>query len=260
MPTVATERFESPPLDVPRPWAAAAHRIAEMIWLGELNTGDRLPPERELAVSLRLSRPTLRAALQALAGEGLLAILHGRSGGSIVVSDLVPEHLVNVGPPLERDDVSGVLEARRAVEPRLAQLAARHRTAGDLRTMEAVIERQEEGGSDWGVHLQLDTKFHLAIARACHNATALVLMKELQRRLLRVRFGPLRMPHDPDSIVDVHRRTLAAIARRDAGLLEAVMDEHLGWLERAWDRETARDRQAPEEATSLSGRNSLGQS
>jgi len=215
---------------------ALAARIAEAIWSGELAVGDRVPPERDLGARLDLSRPTVRAALRDLRGEGLLEVRRGRAGGSFVRTDLVPERLLPPlpGPP---PDVLELLEARRAVEVQVAVLAAIHATEADLIALTQIVDRQRRAPHDWEAGIQLDVRFHLQLARAAHNEVVWGLARTLQRHVWRSRLRDLRMPHDVGVVADIHERTLRAVACRDVGEIERVMDEHLGWLERAWERE-----------------------
>src|SRR5215203_4042452 len=101
------------------------HQIADVIRSGEVGEGEWLPGERALAERMQVSRPTVRAAVQSLVDAGVLEVMSGRSGGARVVSMWVPPELtVPAQRPPSSDAVFRLLEARRAVEPRLAQLAA----------------------------------------------------------------------------------------------------------------------------------------
>jgi GntR family transcriptional repressor for pyruvate dehydrogenase complex len=219
-----------------------AARIGEAIWLGELAVGDRIPSERDLAVRLDLSRPTVRAALRDLRRQGLLEVRHGRAGGSFVRTDLVPEHLL---PPLPQaaPGVPDLLEARRAVELQVARLAAVHATDADLEMLSRTVQRQRSASHDWDVNIQFDVKFHLQLARATHNQMIWLIGQTLQRHIWRSRLRALRMPHDPELVADIHERTLQAIRGKDLSEIELAMDQHLGWLER--DRELDRRDEAP---------------
>jgi DNA-binding FadR family transcriptional regulator len=88
--------------------------------------------------------------------------------------------------------------------------------------------------------LQLDMQFHVRMAEATGNATVVGLMRSLLRRLEIGRDLALRQPPIPEWVVDVHERTLAALRTGDHGDITAVMDEHLGGMERAWEQETGR--------------------
>jgi DNA-binding transcriptional regulator YhcF (GntR family) len=132
------------PVSTRRTFEEAVEQIADKVKSGELHVGDRLPSERELAAQMRISRPTLREAVKALAEAGVLEVRRGQSGGIFVASELVPRELVRTTTQMRVSEVAGVLEARRLLEPRVAQLAAVHAGEEDFAAMQATIERQRE--------------------------------------------------------------------------------------------------------------------
>jgi GntR family transcriptional repressor for pyruvate dehydrogenase complex len=234
------------PVATRRTFEEAVEQIAEKVKSGDLAVGARLPSERELAAQLRISRPTLREAVKVLAEAGVLEVRRGQSGGAYVASELVPRELLRTTTSIRVSEVAGVLEARRLLEPRVAQLAAVHAGEDDFAAMQATIERQREvaGTTDFLEHedlfLQLDLKFHLSMARATRNSTVVALMRNLFRRLEIARDMAVHAPPVPDWAIDIHERTLAAIRAADFPLIESVMDEHLAQLEQIWERETGR--------------------
>jgi DNA-binding FadR family transcriptional regulator len=234
------------PVATRRTFEEAVEQIAEKVKSGEVAVGERLPSERELAAQLRISRPTLREAVKVLAEAGVLEVRRGQSGGAYVASELVPRELLRTTTSIRVSEVAGVLEARRLLEPRVAQLAAVHAGEEDFAAMQATIERQRElaGKGDFLEHedlfLQLDLKFHLAMARATRNSTVVALMRHLFKRLEIARDMAVHAPPVPDWAIDIHERTLASIRAADFALIESVMDEHLAQLEQIWERETGR--------------------
>lgn len=233
------------PVATRRTFEEAVDQIAEKVKTGELHAGDRLPPERELAARMRISRPTLREAVKVLSEAAVLEVRRGQSGGVFVKSELVPRELLRTRAELRVGEVAGVLEARRMLEPRVAQLAAVHAGEDDFTAMRATIDRQRAlvAGDVLGhedLFLQLDLKFHLAIARATRNSTVLQLMRQLFPRLEIARDMAAHARLVPDWTIGVHERTLAAIRSADFELIDAVMDEHLSQLEEIWQRETGR--------------------
>ena len=234
------------PVSTKRTFEEAVDQIVEQIRGGDLHAGDRLPSERELAAQMRISRPTLREAIKTLVEAGVLEVRRGQSGGIFVASELVPRELLRSRQEIRFGEISGVLEARRLLEPRVAQLAAVHATDEDFGVMAQTIERQRELASseDFLRHedlfLQLDMKFHVALARATRNSTIVALMRTLLRQLEIARDMAMHAPLVPDWTIEIHERTLAAVRAADFEQIEAVMDEHLSQLEQIWERETGR--------------------
>jgi DNA-binding FadR family transcriptional regulator len=234
------------PVSTRRTFEEAVQQIAEKVRAGDLHVGDRLPSERELAALMRISRPTLREAVKVLSETGVLEVRRGQSGGIFVASELVPRELLHTRSEVRVSEVAGVLEARRLLEPRVAQLAAVHAGDEDFGAMRQTIERQRElsAQEDFLSHedlfLQLDLKFHLAMARATRNSTVVALMRSLFNRLEIARDMAAHAPLVPDWTIEIHERTLAAVRSADFPVIDRVMDEHLSQLERIWERETGR--------------------
>jgi DNA-binding FadR family transcriptional regulator len=155
-----------------------------------------------------------------------------------VAGDVVPVELVRERSSLRLEEVADVLEARRLVEPGVARLAAQRASEEDLRPLERSIEAMREicargyGAADEERFLQLDLQFHLALARATANPTVASLMRSLLRQLEIARDMAMHLPLVPEWTIEVHERTLAAVRSGDLDQVSAVMDEHLGQLER----------------------------
>ena len=234
------------PVGPRRTFEGAVEQIAERIRLGELAAGERLPSERELAAAMQISRATLREAVRVLVDAGVVAVRPGAGGGMVVASDYVPSELVRSMSGLRLDEVAGVLEARRLIEPRVAQLAAMKASDEDFEHLARTLEAQRAlvARGDVLEHedrfLQLDTQFHLRIARASGNSTIVSLMRTLFRRLEIARDLAMHEPPTASWVIDVHERTLAAIRSADHARIDEVMDEHLAAMERAWERATER--------------------
>jgi GntR family transcriptional regulator, transcriptional repressor for pyruvate dehydrogenase complex len=177
----------------------AAEQIADKVRAGELRSGDKLPPERDLAV---------------------------------------PTELIRRRSELRRAEVAHVLEARRIVEPGVAVLAASRATEEDFAALGRSVEAMREiveggyGPEHEDRFLQLDVQFHLAMARAAGNPTVETLMRTLFRQLEIARDMAMHLPTVPEWTIAIHDRTLEALRGGDEDDVRAVMDEHLGQLER----------------------------
>jgi GntR family transcriptional regulator, transcriptional repressor for pyruvate dehydrogenase complex len=234
------------PVGPRRTFEGAVEQIAEAIRLGELNEGDRLPAERELATAMQISRATLREAVRVLSDAKVLTVKPGSSGGIYVASGYVPFELLRSKSKLRLGEVAGVLEARRLFEPRVAQLASLNARDNDFIRLQANIDQQKalvDAGDvtqEIDRFLQLDAQFHLSIASATGNATIVSLMRMLLRQLEIARDMALHLPPIPGWVIEIHERTLAAIRSTDQQEIEVVMDEHLAAMERNWERETGR--------------------
>jgi DNA-binding FadR family transcriptional regulator len=128
-------------------------QLRGQILSGELEPGQSLPSELELAEGLGVSRTAVREALNRLAAERLLSIPHGaskqvldyrRSAGL----ELLPALLVSADGRIDPDVVRGVVEMRSALAPDVARLAAERRDKAVVARLDAVVARMEEAGED----------------------------------------------------------------------------------------------------------------
>lgn len=229
-----TEAVHFTPVRSRRVFEDAVAQIADRIRSGEMQPGDFLPSERRLASQLSVSRRTLREAIKVLVQAGVLAVKSGAAGGTYVRSDAIPAGLIAQRTELRLSEVSDVLEARRLFEPQLAQVAALFAEPEDFAAMERTIVLQRQHAHDPARQLGFDTRFHILMARASRNMVAVEVMRSILEKIEIVREMALRGPDDPQTAVDIHVRTLAALRRRNLAEVGRVMDEHLAFLEQRW--------------------------
>ena len=234
------------PVRTRRSFEEALDQIAELITAGDLEVGDRLPPEREMAAQLDISRPTLREALKVLSQAGIIEV-RSRSGGTVVRSDLIPREVISGRSDVVVEAVGDVLEVRRVIETSIARIASVRASEQDFRAMRATIDLQRAAShDDVAYHLQLDERFHLLMARATGNPMFVELVRTIFGRLAIARDMTPRTAGDTALEVDIHARTLSALESRDPVVIDAAMDEHLSYLETIWERETGRRLRRPE--------------
>lgn len=186
---------------------------------------DRLPPEPKLSEELGVSRGRLRTLLKRLESEG--AIWRHVGKGTFVG----PRKLVDSNPVAASFSVDDILQARTALEPQLAALAAIHCTPDDVAEMDACLAEMKLAPSmlHWK---RLDERLHRAIAQATHNNLLLTLYDTLRSQMkvtldsrIDQVFGSEPGPkEDTDS---EHLEVVEAIRRHDPTAAERVMREHL---------------------------------
>jgi GntR family transcriptional repressor for pyruvate dehydrogenase complex len=225
-----------------RTFEEAIEQIAFAIRVGDLHVGDRLPAERTLAGIMGISRPALREAIKVLAKAGVVTVLPGSGGGTVVKSDTIPTSLVHRGIELRIGEVAAVLEARRLIEPQIAQLAGLYASDADFRALQQAIDSHRQAMQDADLRGQWDERFHLLIARATGNPTLVDVMRGLLRKLAIAWDMDYRGRDEPERGLVIHERTLRALMSRDPAQINEVMDEHLAILERQWEDETGRPR------------------
>ena len=227
-------------VDNRRLYRQIADQIAALIERGEYGQGQRLPPERDLARQLGVSRPSVREALIALEVEGYVEV---RVGSGVYVKSPHP-------PPVQSDPLpedSGPFElinARRLIESECAALAAKAATRAQVRAMEDALDQMEADREKGTMPLASDRLFHLRIAQASGNSALALVVKTLWDQ----RTGPLflRLEHHFDTpalwsvAIREHREIIAAIARHDGSGARGAMRRHMNQAARrfsaSWDK------------------------
>jgi DNA-binding FadR family transcriptional regulator len=206
-------------------------QIVDLIQAGQLREGDALPGERSLATAMDVSRPTIRLAVGLLADAGVLEVSPGRGGGIRVVSMWIPDGLLEAPAEFRASVVFELLEARRTVEPRVAQLAAARGTDEHFSRMEATIELQQEVENDRLKIAQADFLFHRIMWQAAGNPALERMLTGVFEGLALAFDRLLRTDSDRAHAIDLHTKTLAALRRGEPEQIDAVMDWHLSYLE-----------------------------
>jgi GntR family transcriptional repressor for pyruvate dehydrogenase complex len=217
------------PVKSTRIYAEIVRQIRSLVSDGRLKSGDRLPPERELAEQFRVSRTSVREALRALESTGLIEI---RAGEGAFVREVSVEALVE---PLalvilnQREAIAELYEARRVLEPPIAGLAARRASPDELAEMVRILEEQAREVAAGRTGLPQDAAFHTAIGEAAHNRAITRIVAALMDLLTQTREESLQTPGRPQRSHQDHRRVLAAIqARDDEGARQAMLDHLIG--------------------------------
>jgi GntR family transcriptional repressor for pyruvate dehydrogenase complex len=213
--------------------------LREMIHRGELRPGDRLPPERDLAKLLGVSRPTLRAGIRSLAAVGVLQSRQG-AGTFVVGSEGTPSldsSPLRLMASLHGFTTAEMFEARRALEMSVAGLAAERATGEQMATMSEEIAGMYASLDDPEQYLVHDMRFHQTIAAASGNRILTVLMNMVAKVLFDVRIKTVKQAQDLREAAEMHRRIYRAIRDRDPETARAMMREHLILSQRSWEQE-----------------------
>ncbi|MDB5757677.1 MAG: transcriptional regulator, GntR-family [Burkholderia sp.] len=192
--------------------------------------GSRLPPERQLALALKVSRPSVREALIALEVEGWIEV---RKGSGIYVRDRSRDDAgaaaetaqANAPGPLE------LLRARALVEGEVAALAAGMANRAQIAGLEEAVRQMEAEAAGGAVPLHGDRLFHLRLARITRNSTLVRVVAELfdqRSNPLSSRLGE-HLEHGASwrSAVREHRQVILALKCRDPVAAREAMQRHM---------------------------------
>jgi DNA-binding FadR family transcriptional regulator len=204
----------------------AVGRLAEAIRLGVFEAGDRLPPERELADVMQVSRMTLRDALGALREAGLVETRRGRAGGTYVLATpRRPARPQRAGPPPDRR-LLDALDFRRVVEPGAAALAAsRALDDADRNRLLTVLAAAEDAPDDASRRVA-DSRLHLTIAQVAGSDSLTAAVADAQIRLGELLAAIPVLPRNIEHGNAQHRAVVDAILAGDAQAARVAMEEH----------------------------------
>jgi GntR family transcriptional repressor for pyruvate dehydrogenase complex len=213
------------PVSVPSAADVVVAQLTRAIELGRLLPGDQLPPERELALQLGISRVTLRSALRELEEAALLErVRHGSGGGALVIA-AGSATVGDAGPRTPRDPREETYEFRVACESAVAELAAARRTDADLSRLERAIE-DLRGELTPGRFREADSSFHLAVADAAGNRLLREAVEEARAGML-LPLDAIRFEVVVPSTIEHHRRIFDAIAAGDPDAARRSVVDHL---------------------------------
>ncbi|MEI4273086.1 FCD domain-containing protein [Klenkia sp. LSe6-5] len=212
------------PLRRNRLYEQVVHQLLTWAAAAGLGPGDRLPAERELAASLGVSRATLAQALVALEVTGVVAVRHG--DGTVLLTAPRPESVL-AALDARREDLGAVIEAREALEVRLAALAARRRTDDDLVELDAALAAMAADVESGGRGVAGDERFHAAVTAAGHSALLARFMAEIADRIRDSRIESLAQEGRPHRSLEGHRAIAEAIRAGDPDAAATAMAAHI---------------------------------
>ena len=205
-------------------------RIRHAIESGIYADGDQLPAERQLAITFGTARSTIRKVLDQLADK------------SLVVRRVGSGTFVNYAGPIRQgmDDIAGLvsplqlIETRFAIEPYMTRLAAIHATGADLDTFEDVLRRIERTDDDPTLFTQLDSEFHLDLARCSRNPLIVRMYQQVNMVRLHAQWNRMKqliLSRDKINAYNAqHRALYEALRHRD---VQGAVDQITRHLEQA---------------------------
>ncbi len=208
-------------------------RFEELILSGKLAIGEKLPSERELALQLGVSRPVVHEGLMELTFRGLVSMKprvgavvadYRKQGSLALLTSLLNYHRDGIDPKL----LASLLDMRRLIEVETARLAARNRSAAQLRALRDILNREEAAGEGETDRIaDLDFDFHHCLAMATGNMIYPLLLnsfKDLYTSLSGRFFS------DPNVVPEVfafHRKLIEAIEKKNSKTAVRIMNRLL---------------------------------
>ena len=228
-------------------------RLLNLIKERELRPGDKLPPERELATMMNVSRPSLREALRALS---IMNIIEIRQGDGTYISSLEPDLLVeHLDFVFALDDSTflELFEARKILEVGIVALAAERITDEEIAVLEDCLQNAVDSAADPVAFLQADLDLHEAITRAAKNPILSRVMTSISQLGSASRSRTTSIPGVVNDTVNDHHNIVAALKARNPEAARQAMLFHLNNVETRLERLVESQQMAasprPDEAT-----------
>jgi DNA-binding FadR family transcriptional regulator len=211
-------------------------QIRDLVREGRLKPGDKLPPEQVLAEKFGTSRPSVREALSALEMLGIIESRGGR-GNFIKETPRSPLYEQEVVELEEEESPFEVLEARKAVETEIADLAAKKATQEDIDAIYKSLHQMEEAVNNIPEMMAFDREFHLSIARAAHNNLLFSMMTYLSNLLkeklwVKMKEKTWNLPGYPQKYLKDHTEIFNAIKNKDGKDARKRVHHHLAGVEK----------------------------
>jgi GntR family transcriptional regulator, transcriptional repressor for pyruvate dehydrogenase complex len=216
-------------------YAELSWSLRQDIMSGKLKGGELLPAEADLAETWEVSRSTVREAVRTLQEAGLV----GRNGHRARVVTQPTEsgaRFRELRRAMRRRKVSfaGLCETLAILEPQLTRLAATRANESDLRLLMHTLQAQEDHLDDVERWSALDEKFHIVIAEAAKNPALAVARIPIGQYALPALQAFLNQRPVMDRSVELHRRILAEIIRKDGEAAEVLSRQHVEEYMRGW--------------------------
>jgi GntR family transcriptional repressor for pyruvate dehydrogenase complex len=207
-----------------------AHQIENAILEKKYVTGSKLPSENELCEQFGVSRTSVRDALGTLEAQGLIDIVKGKG---MFVKRLTTETVTNILQKYlrgrtDRNYILDLVHARQILEPAIAFTAALNYNDEDIERMSEDIRNLSECEGGYSELADLDTMFHLNLARASRNSIMPLLLDPIHKLIPEVKSTIYATIKDAkESAVIWHQKILDAVISGDARKARQAMEEHL---------------------------------
>ncbi|MFZ0052163.1 MAG: FadR/GntR family transcriptional regulator [Desulfobaccales bacterium] len=215
-----------------RAYQDVVNQIIKLIQTGKLKKEDQLPSERELTEAFKVSRTTVREAIRCLESLRLVDSRHGN--GTFVLASGRDVSIRSLSAALfhEKDDLKDIFYIREIIEPSIAQLAAEYASPEEVKQLEEMVRAHEESLASGANTVDLDTAFHMTLARAAKNRVMSRLVHALMDLLAESRKGVLQSDRRAVESLRGHKMILDAVKMGDGVGAGEAMRHHLQGIEK----------------------------
>ncbi|MBW2031724.1 MAG: FadR family transcriptional regulator [Deltaproteobacteria bacterium] len=220
---------------------AIIRELESLIDSGFIPEGSKLPPERELAKILNVSRPSLRVAIKVLS---LLGILENRQGDGTYLTDSNQWTIepLSIMLSMKKGALLDIFEARESIENSCAGFAALRRDEEDLCEMQRALDNMHSNYDNPDKYIEYDLNFHKAVIFAAKNPVFVDLMEKIYRLLVDTRNNSRRYPSElyREKNFQQHVKIFESIKNSDFQKATTAMAQHMGHIKRRLMERTVR--------------------
>lgn len=222
----------------PKTSERVARELVNHIVDNNLAEGTKLPNERQLSEVFDVGRTTLREAMRLLETRGVITIKSGPGGGPVVRRPRPDDLRESLTLLLQfaGSSLTDVLDARLALEPMMAGLAARRVDAEQVAELRRSIERMRENAADQALFLEENRKFHSLVAEAAGSSVLWVFTETLKSIADGGGLGVEYTPRRREAVAAAHEKIVDALAAGDSQAAEDAMRGHLDEAGDYWRR------------------------
>jgi GntR family transcriptional repressor for pyruvate dehydrogenase complex len=211
-----------------------AEQIQQLILSRQINPGDRLPTERELGETFKVSRTVIREAIRVLEARGLVV---SQTGSGTYAQAIQGEDVANsLGMYITTQGqfftLDSLMEVRRVLEIQVVKLAAERAEPQDIEKLESILDNMCKVKKDVDAFSKWDLEFHMVIARASGNPLFEILIEPLTEALFELIWTGTSAPGAAEEACDFHREILNALEAKDADKAVEAMRLHLDQSQR----------------------------
>lgn len=208
---------------------AVVGRLTQVVLNGELKPGSLLPPERDMAEHLGVSRNVVREATKIMQSRGLLTVKQGL--GTVVngVTSAPMQQMFSHALHGNEEALLHLTEVRLSLEVQIAALAAERAASGNVARLQELLDAMASSLTNNERYADLDVEFHLELARATQNPLFVLMLESVATMLHQSRELALATAPAPaaETAQQAHKRIFKAVTAKDAQAAAAAMSSHL---------------------------------
>ena len=227
-------------IKTPKVYDQVIEQIKSKIKSGDIKRGDKLPSERELAESLKVSRTSVREALRALEVVGLVESRQGAGNYIRTNFDNSLFEPLSIMFMLQESSIKEMYDLRETLELQCAKLSAQNIADNELELLTAILDRMYIAISE-EESLELDIKFHYLIAKASRNVLLInildVISQLMDEFIQKSRMQILHEGNTRENLLEIHENLVRALKYRDELKVSNAMKEHFDLIRKAYGYE-----------------------